>query len=426
MTQPISNLAVGAKIKIGTYKVENSATAKIIWLVADKNHAGYPGNSITLVAEKIIDLRGFDAKEPGNANSGRASNGNARYRSSNLRQWLNSAGAANAWWTAQNIGDGTTNTNNKDATPNDAGFDQLTGYADIPGFLNNFTSDELANILDTTIKTAKNTNTDSGGSEDVVDKVFLLSCAELGFANYNNIAEGSLIALFNTASYKTAYLTQQAYDNTLSTAKPAGVGTAHNWWLRTPDSTDYAIRVRPDGLRGMTIACEGDVGLRPAMNIANDLQVSDTTDADGCYIVGNTTVEPIEYIEPKLNWTADDYYNAEDLNRVESNLKFVADYFASIQLSLPALMVINDRDITNMDYLSSINRVERNLDAFTTVFIPPHWQGTKVWALGTNFSYRDANRLETNIDLLYVYVQLAKDSFKYCGTLSCGEDGDIY
>ena len=63
----------------------------IVWLVADKNHTGYPSNSVTLVTNQIIKMLCFDAKESANSNSDRRSYGNNRDIDSNLRQWRNSA-----------------------------------------------------------------------------------------------------------------------------------------------------------------------------------------------------------------------------------------------------------------------------------------------------------------------------------------------
>ena len=287
MSQLISALAIGSKVKYGSYKVENSTTLPIIWKIIDKNHAGYPANSVTLLTDKIIDLRGFDAKEPLNADANRAANGNNRYRSSNLRQWLNSGGAANAWWVANNPADGTVNTNNKDATPNDAGMSQPTGYNDIQGFMNNFTALELAKMLDTTLTVAKNTITDGGASEVVTDKVFLLSNTEARLGNENSIVEGSLFSIFVANADRIAYMTGQAFTNTLSASKPATVDTARFWWLRTPFATNSNIArmVYLDGTLGSNFACYGNIGVRPALNLASDILVSDTTDVDGCYTV---------------------------------------------------------------------------------------------------------------------------------------------
>ncbi len=46
---------------------------------ADKNHAGYPSNSVTLVTNQIIKMLCFDATEPSNGNSDRRNYGNNRY-----------------------------------------------------------------------------------------------------------------------------------------------------------------------------------------------------------------------------------------------------------------------------------------------------------------------------------------------------------
>ncbi len=285
MTQSISNLPIGSKVKFGQYQVETESKQPIIWKIADKNHSGYPANSVTLITEKIIDLRGFDGKEAGNADANRVSSGSNRYRTSNLRQWLNSGGLANAWFTAQNLTDGTANTNNHDAPPIDANMNQPTGYYDKDGFLNCFSTQELASILNTTLTVAKNTVTDGGSSESVTDKIFLPSTTEVGLANENSIAEGSLLPLFSDATSRLTYLTQQAFSNTLSASKPTAIGNAWYWRLRTPDSSNsYNVRlVHTDGSLNSSNAYYGIVGVRPACNLSSDILVSDTVDSDGCY-----------------------------------------------------------------------------------------------------------------------------------------------
>ena len=285
MAKSITTLVNGDKIKFGTYKVEGSTTLPIIWKVIDKNHAGYPANSVTVLTDKIVDLRGFDAKEVSNADTNRVSYGSNRYRTSNLRQWLNSGGAASAWFAAQNLTDGTANTNNHDATPADAGMSQPTGYSDIQGFMNNFTAQELTKMLNTTLTVAKNTITDGGASEAVTDKVFLLSNTEVGFANENSIAEGSIIAA--VSANRIAYMTDQGFANTLSASKPASVGAAWYWWLRTPlAGYSYSARVvHSDGTLNSHYAYVGHFGVRPALNLTSDILVSDAVDVDGAYVV---------------------------------------------------------------------------------------------------------------------------------------------
>lgn len=133
------------------------------------------------------------------------------------------------------------------------------------------------------------------------------------------------------------------------------------------------------------------------------------------------------WIEPKIDWTANDYYNAEDLNRVESNTKYIADYLTGLSYKIPELEVKTDRDITSIDSVSSINRIEENIEAIEDNFItPPGYQNRKNWALGMSYDYRDANRLENNLKLLYEWAYIAKENLVYCGTFYCGEDGDLY
>ena len=66
-------------------------------------------------------------------------------------------------------------------------------------------------------------------------------------------------------------------------------------------------------------------------------------------------------INPKIDWTIEDYYNAGDLNRVESNTQYIAEYIRNISYNIPGLNIITDRDIHSIDFLNSINRVEGNL-----------------------------------------------------------------
>jgi hypothetical protein len=129
VAQLLSNLPVGAKVKFGRYQVESETAQEIIWTIVAKNHPGYPANAITLHAEKIIDLRCFDAREPNNTNIDRKNYGNNRYSVSNIDQWLNKDSAAGAWYVGQHT---------YDQAPNAANVNYNTPYDTRPGFLNHF------------------------------------------------------------------------------------------------------------------------------------------------------------------------------------------------------------------------------------------------------------------------------------------------
>ena len=283
MSQALSNIAVGSKIKFGKYQVNAETPQEIIWTVVAKNHQctpAYPTNAITLHAAEILDLRCFDAKEPSNSDSDRQNYGNNRYSVSNLDQWLNKDAAGGAWYVAAHSAD-----HSPDTSVGTGSYG--TQYAARPGFLNGFTDDEKSAILSTTIRVVK-PSVDGGSYEDVVRKVFLPSTTEVGLSDENNVAEGAAWGYYKSNTARTGYLTQQCFENTSSSSKPSSKTTAWYWWLRTPyySNTSYVRAVRSDGSLGNgTYAFRGFIGVRPALNLSSSLLVSDSTDTDGCYTV---------------------------------------------------------------------------------------------------------------------------------------------
>lgn len=128
-------------------------------------------------------------------------------------------------------------------------------------------------------------------------------------------------------------------------------------------------------------------------------------------------------IPSKTDWTSDDYYNAEDLNRVEANTQFVAEYLESIGYKAPIKDIRIDRGTTSVDFISSINRIEKNIEVMKDVFIkPPNYEDGKVWEVGKGFGYLDANRYEKNLELMYLWGQNTEKEFKYCGEFYVGEE----
>jgi hypothetical protein len=298
VSQALSNLAVGSKVKFGKYQVNTEKAQPIIWTIVAKNHVStpaYPSNSVTLHAAEILDLRCFDAEEPSNSNSDRQKYGNNRYSVSNLDQWLNKNAATNAWYTAAHA---------TDQSPNSSTVVSAnTQYANRPGFLNGFTTDEINAILSTTIRVVK-PSVDGGSYEDIQRKVFFPSATEVGLSNENNIAEGSAWGYYTSNSARVGYVTQQCFSNTPSSSKPSSKTVAWYWWLRTPHySFAYlARRVNSDGGLGGNNAYCGNNGVRPALNLSSSLLVSDTADSDGCYTVmfAGTITPPATLTIPKL------------------------------------------------------------------------------------------------------------------------------
>ena len=141
MPQKISALPVKAKVRDTKTKYYG---VPIGWVIGDKNHAGYPANSTTLVAESIIKICCFDATESG-GNTDRERYGNNRYSLANIRQWLNKSGTG--WYQAQH---------SYDRPPSNSyvwsGYNEYDAQS---GFLTGFGAEMLAALLTTTLTVAK-------------------------------------------------------------------------------------------------------------------------------------------------------------------------------------------------------------------------------------------------------------------------------
>ena len=230
-----------------------------------------------LVTESIITLKAFDAKEASNSNSDRKNYGNNRYSVSNIDQWLNSA--ASSWYSARH---------SADAAPTNANvYSNYNEYDTEAGFLTNFEADFRAAILDTVIRVAKNTVTDGGGYEDITRKVYLLSNTEVGLANENSVAEGTVWSYFNSATRRQCKPTAEAVSKSEYTNSSLNASSAWYWWLRTPyaGSARHARLVFSDGSLHYNRAYNGSGGVRPALELASTNLVSDSTDTDGAYIL---------------------------------------------------------------------------------------------------------------------------------------------
>ena len=278
MSKTLGSLSVGAKIEVPVLSAYQSRFgSKIVFKIADKNHSGYPSNSVTLITEKIIQNMASDAKEPSNSNSDRKNYGNNRHIYSNLLQWLNSNAAAGAWYSAKHSADQAPTTKNTHVS-----YNPYTSWA---GFLAMLDPKFVAELLTTTLTVVKST-TDGGSYETFTAKMFLASTTEVGLANENSIAEGTLLALFSNDASRVAYPTAECVSNADGyTSSNFSTSNGWYWWLRTPDSSSaYYVRgVRSDGSLYDNIAYFGVNGVRPLCNLSSSILVSDTTNSDGNY-----------------------------------------------------------------------------------------------------------------------------------------------
>ncbi len=230
----LSDVKIGELINFGRYRSTDTATlVPLQWRVVDKQNVA--DGVVTVALETDTGNKRFDMPESGNT-GGRENYGNNRWLYSNIRQWLNSDGAAGAWYEAQH------------------GLDQPSEYKSNHGFLHSFTEDEKRRILLKTNK-IRLANVDGGGTETTQEKIWLPSAYEVGLAGTT--------ADFTIEKYPD---TQKVFEyfNTVENR----IWREKIWWLRTLYSgVAYLVRfVSATGALGHNGAVNS-CGVRPFCNL---------------------------------------------------------------------------------------------------------------------------------------------------------------
>ena len=339
MAQYLSNLPVNALVKFGKHSVASEAAQPIIWILADKNHKGYPANSVTLITEKIIDLRAFDAAEPDNSNNGKK--GHAYYQLSNINAWLNSANEAGKWYEAKHT---------YDTPPSNANTLNNTGYESRPGFLYNFTPSERHAILPSALTAIINTDE----VVNVTTGVFLPSLREVIKSTYFE-TETVPFPCFDKIEDR-GVLTAQAYNNTASTVKPASI---NDYWLfMTRNSFVGSVAcVAASYSYDFTDPYNGSAGLRPAVNLAATTKVSDTVDSDGCYVVLDQSIPVISGTNGDLGIKNDGFNLGYTITDGDNETVTVKEYLDNVQVRsyVATLGAENTFAITSQTWLKLAN-----------------------------------------------------------------------
>lgn len=177
--------------------------------------------------------------------------------------------------------------------------------------------------METTLTVVKS-STDGGSYETFKAKMFLASTTEVGLANENNIAEGSLLALFSNDASRVAYPTAQCVNNADGYTN-SGFATSKGWywWLRTPNSSNACLvrSVYSVGSLFGSYAYYGVVGVRPLCNLKSSILVSDSPNSDGNYTVYRE-LKRGRYTHLNSDLTTEERYSPEIAQqRYEENLK---------------------------------------------------------------------------------------------------------
>lgn len=285
----LRSLRTGDKVKFGKMYRE-----PLSWIVVEKNHNGYPSNSVTLTTEKYVATLAFDGAEPYAENNDMKWYGRGRYKVSNISQWLQSTASATNWYSAQHV---------VDHSPS-RGYVDYDHYEDFAGFLNEFDPQEVDMLIETTRSVPLCPYFGYGSKESVTAKMFLLTDEELGWATLTI----DIVQWYRTASNRICSLSADAVAHAQSLggrnlsedeAYPMLTASGCPW------DRDSVYHLNTSGTLVQKYAyCSA--GIRPACNLSGDTLITSEPDEDGYYtvVVNYAPTEPapirVEYEDEAL------------------------------------------------------------------------------------------------------------------------------
>jgi hypothetical protein len=339
MAQLLSNLPNGALVKFGKHQVGSESSQPIIWMIVDKNHNGYPANSVSLITQKIIDYRAYDSNET-HEQTETTIEGNVNYGLSNIHQWLNSSASAGTWYKPSH---------SEDNPPNNDYTRYNTGYDTRPGFLYHFTPTERNALLPTTIKTQISNTFGS-----ITTKVFLPSLWET--IGTHSVPDDSSRFAYFVGSSSVCASTSQAYTNTSSTNKPSAV-TANWMYLTRSTYGGYTYSVDNNGSSTNALPNDGSKGVRPVINLSASTKVTDTADADGCYNLLTQNTPVISGSNSNLGVKTGDFTQTYTVSDADNEAVTVTEYIDNMKVRsyVATLGATNTFAVTDKTWLKLSN-----------------------------------------------------------------------
>jgi hypothetical protein len=136
---------------------------------------------------------------------------------------------------------------------------------------------------------------------------------------------------------------------------------------------------------------------------------------------------PTYYIQSRTDWNVANKINFADFNRIESNTSVVRSFAQYLSYVMPTITTVTNRTNTYLEYLSSINRIESNIESIkANAYTPMGYGGSESWTLGKGFDYDDANRIEGNLVKLLLDGEKVFLSYIYSGQVNAGHQrGDL-
>ena len=260
----LKDLPLGAYLDVPVSSYQNIFGSHIQFWLVDKNHTGYPSNSATFMSRYGLFTCPYDAKEPNGEPQG-----SGRYKTSNIRQWLNSAAPAGEWYTPQHP---------NDTPPTEENSANHLEYASWPGFLAIVSENFRSSLLQTSISAAF--GEDGAPNDTMKDLVFLPSAYEIGGAKpYKLPVDGVKFELLDRNNYRAK-----------GTAQNGNQGEYIDYYTRScrwPDSILSITKINAYSETDYFTYRSPYFGayFRPVCNISGDKEIIPSTMNSGHYML---------------------------------------------------------------------------------------------------------------------------------------------
>ena len=115
------------------------------------------------------------------------------------------------------------------------------------------------------------------------------------------------------------------------------------------------------------------------------------------------------WIQPKTNWTKDDYFNATDFNRIKNNLVSLRNIANKMYNDFDIVSLGNDKTYRDYFYADEINTIEDNFEKINRLTINAGYGEKPIYRdNGYVMTFEELNRLERA--MLDLYGKLANQA----------------
>ena len=132
----------------------------------------------------------------------------------------------------------------------------------------------------------------------------------------------------------------------------------------------------------------------------------------------------MEWIEPKTDWTSESYFNADDYNRITSNITYLYGLLSTLFLGVDSSVIGEGKNVYSLIYAREINEIEEKLSELNNLTYNLNiGQQMEYMDNGRTMDYNELNRIEEACLKIYKTMVSHKDSLKRLSFVLGGQKG---